>query len=81
MVSDSEEDDDQPKSKARKAVLSDDEEAGPSEKRPEIEGISAEQQPTTEVVPDVSDDSDDEGVRNDGGYTMKEIYSMTQLLI
>lgn len=32
----------------------------------EEEGVSGEQQSINEVVPDVSDDSDDEGVRDDG---------------
>lgn len=66
LVSDSEEEDAHPKSKVKKVLLSDDEEAGPSEKRDEGEEIAETQPAGNEVVPDVSDDSDDDVRRNDG---------------
>lgn len=53
----------------KKAVLSDDEEGESSGIVQEGEaGGSGEHQPVNEVVPDVSDDSDDEGIRDHGGY-------------
>lgn len=58
LVSDSEDEDQPGKSKPKRAVLSDDEEAGPSTAENVEEPAEGQQQPE-EVVPDVSDDSDE----------------------